>query len=116
MALHHCGCAGRWGVCGTCGRYTFTNNEPELHQRTIHARFTLETFPVRFLNWDGTQDVPYGEAAEAPEAPNRPFHTFLCWDRDFSKITRPVDEMTKQGKTIWAQGHKKQPHGFAVGL
>ena len=39
----------------------------------------------------------------------------LCWDRDFSKITRPVDEMTKQGKTIWAQGHKR-PHGFAVGL
>lgn len=73
---------------------------------------------MRFLNWDGTQDVPYGEAAEAPEAPNRPFHTFLCWDRDFSKITRPVDEMTKQGKTIWAQGHKKQPHAlpWAVAL
>lgn len=80
---------------GPVERYTFTNETPGYTSHTIHVRFALETFPVRFLDWDGTvlstQDVPYGEAAEAPEAPTRPFHTFLCWDRDFSKITSPMD-------------------------
>ncbi len=80
---------------GAVTEYTFTNEAAGRSSHTIEARFALETFTVRFLDWDGsvlsTQQVAWGEAATAPEAPTRALHTFLCWDTDFSAITQPTD-------------------------
>ncbi|MBQ7870691.1 MAG: S8 family serine peptidase, partial [Oscillospiraceae bacterium] len=62
---------------------------------TITANYTLNTYVVRFLDWDGTvlseQTVSYGFAAEAPANPERARYTFLCWDTDFSRIVRDTD-------------------------
>ncbi len=49
------------------------------------------TYTVTFLDWDGTvlssQIVTTGEAATAPEVPQRENYDFIGWDKDFSNIT-----------------------------
>ena len=68
----------------------FTNVQADV---TITATYILSkiTYTVTFLDHDGTvlksQIVTTGEAAEAPEDPEREFYTFLGWDKDFSNIT-----------------------------
>ncbi|MBQ4568933.1 MAG: InlB B-repeat-containing protein [Ruminococcus sp.] len=52
---------------------------------------TLNKYSVTFNDFDGTQlstqQVEYGTAATAPEAPTREGYTFKEWDKDFSNIT-----------------------------
>ncbi|MBQ2943725.1 MAG: InlB B-repeat-containing protein, partial [Ruminococcus sp.] len=48
------------------------------------------TYSVTFIDDSGkfiaTQQVAYGEAAKAPEIPEREGYTFIKWDKDFSAI------------------------------
>ncbi|MCR5781172.1 MAG: InlB B-repeat-containing protein [Clostridia bacterium] len=50
---------------------------------------------VTFLDWDGTllskQFVEYGKGAVTPAAPERDGHTFLKWDKDYSKLTENTE-------------------------
>ena len=65
----------------------------------ITAKYTeagkVETFKIRFLNYDGTvlseQVVNKGAAAVAPANPSREGFTFSKWDKDFSNITANMD-------------------------
>lgn len=58
---------------------------------TVTALYTTNSYTVFFTDWDGTvlktQEVPYGEGAQAPEAPTREGHAFLGWSTDFSCVT-----------------------------
>lgn len=61
---------------------------------TIQALYTTNRCTVFFTDWDGTvlktQEVSYGEAAQAPDAPIREGHTFTGWSQDFSRITESL--------------------------
>lgn len=65
----------------------------------ITAKYTeagkVETFKIRFLNYDGTvlseQVVNKAAAAVAPANPSREGFTFSKWDKDFSNITANMD-------------------------
>ena len=58
---------------------------------TATASFTIKSFVVTFLDYDGTvlssQSVNYGSAAKAPADPTRDGYAFKGWDTDFSNIT-----------------------------
>ncbi|MBR4565205.1 MAG: leucine-rich repeat protein [Paludibacteraceae bacterium] len=61
----------------------------------IMASFTVKTFLVSFLDWDGSvlksAMVNYNESAEAPEnEPEREGYTFAGWDGDFSSVTEDL--------------------------
>ena len=61
----------------------------------IMASFTVKTFLVSFLDWDGSvlksTMVNYNESAEAPEnEPERDGYTFVGWDGDFSSVTEDL--------------------------
>ena len=61
----------------------------------IMASFTVKTFLVSFLDWDGSvlksTMVNYNESAEAPEnEPERDGYTFAGWDGDFSSVTEDL--------------------------
>ena len=51
----------------------------------------LPVFTVTFKDWDGSvlneQQVSYGQAASAPNDPERTGYTFTGWDVDFTSIT-----------------------------
>ena len=51
----------------------------------------LPVFTVTFKDWDGSvldeQHVSYGQAATAPDDPERTGYTFTGWDVDFTSIT-----------------------------
>ena len=51
----------------------------------------LPVFTVTFKDWDGSvldeQQVSYGQAASAPDDPERTGYTFTGWDVDFTSIT-----------------------------
>jgi uncharacterized repeat protein (TIGR02543 family) len=55
----------------------------------------VETFTVRFLDWDdtvlSTQIVVEGEDAQAPVDPVRTGYAFVGWDKDYTNITEDVD-------------------------
>ncbi len=57
----------------------------------IYAKWTVNTYTVKFDDWDGTvlktQKVQYGKAAAAPEDPARTGYTFTGWNRGFDKVT-----------------------------
>ena len=57
----------------------------------VYAVTYTKCFDVIFQDWDDTilsrQRVPYGEAAEAPEEPERPGYTFIGWSKEFDEVT-----------------------------
>ena len=77
--------------------YTFIAWTPSIVPVTGDATYTanfgesLRTYTVTFLDKDGkvieVQDVPYGEAAVAPEAPEVDGYTFTGWDKQFDNVT-----------------------------
>jgi len=60
---------------------------------TVKATYTqtVNKYTVTFKNWDGSeynvQQVEYGSAAQAPEAPTREGYVFIGWDKEFTNIT-----------------------------
>lgn len=58
---------------------------------TVTALYAVKTCTVFFTDWDGTvlktQEVSYGEAAEAPQAPSREGYTFTGWSGDYTNVT-----------------------------
>ncbi|MGI5918819.1 MAG: InlB B-repeat-containing protein, partial [Christensenellales bacterium] len=58
------------------------------------ATYALNRFTVTFVNYDGsvlgTDRVPYGGAATAPEVPGREGHTFTGWDTPFDNVTDDI--------------------------
>ena len=58
---------------------------------TVTALYAVKTCTVFFTDWDGTvlktQEVSYGEDAEAPQAPSREGYTFTGWSGDYTNIT-----------------------------
>ena len=61
---------------------------------TLSAKFTINVYSVRFLDWNGTEikgeSVEYQSAATAPADPTREGYTFMGWDKDFSKVTEDM--------------------------
>jgi predicted outer membrane repeat protein len=62
---------------------------------TLYAQWALNTFTVRFLDFDGTElkseTVSYGSDATAPSDPTREGYTFTGWDKDFTNVTTDID-------------------------
>ena len=58
---------------------------------TVTALYAVKTCTVFFTDWDGTvlktQEVSYGEDAEAPQAPSREGYTFTGWSGDYTNVT-----------------------------
>ena len=77
--------------------YTFTGWSPAdfsniTSDLTVTAQYTIQTFTVSFVDWDGAklradQIVTYGESATAPANPIRQGYNFTGWDKDFSSVT-----------------------------
>lgn len=57
----------------------------------INARYTVNYYPVGFLNYDGTllseQSIAYNQAAMEPNVPTRGGYTFIGWTADIEHIT-----------------------------
>lgn len=80
--------------------YTFIGWDKEFTSITenvdINAVYQINTYLVRFLDWDGQllkqQNVEYKSAATPPTyIPVREGYTFNGWDLDYSSITAPLD-------------------------
>ena len=58
---------------------------------TVTALYAVKTCTVFFTDWNGTvlktQEVSYGEDAEAPQAPSREGYTFTGWSGDYTNVT-----------------------------
>ena len=58
---------------------------------TVTALYAVKTCTVFFTDWDGTvlktQEVSYGEDAEAPQTPAREGYTFTGWSGDYTNVT-----------------------------
>ncbi len=75
--------------------YTFTGWDKEFsnitQDLTVTAQYSVNTYIVTFVDYDGTiietQEVEYGNSANAPSDPTRAGYSFLHWDTDFSKVT-----------------------------
>ncbi|HZK28781.1 MAG TPA: InlB B-repeat-containing protein, partial [Clostridia bacterium] len=77
--------------------YTFNGWLPDIpsdmpaKDMTLTAQWTVRTYQVIFLNWDGTplstEAVPYGGTATPPAAPTRKGYTFTGWSQDYNNIT-----------------------------
>ena len=70
----------------------YTNIQADLD---VNATYTINTYTVRFLDWNGTvlktQTVEHGAAATAPADPTREGYTFTGWDVAFNNITADLD-------------------------
>ncbi len=64
---------------------------PILGDITVKAEWEIKIFSVQFVDQNDKilkeEDVPYGGAATAPEAPAIEHYTFSAWDADFSVVT-----------------------------
>ena len=75
--------------------YTFTGWDVDFTDITgdlvVTAQYDINTYTVTFKDWDGSvldeQQVSYGQAASAPNDPERTGYTFTGWDVDFTSIT-----------------------------
>ena len=80
-------------------RYTFEGWDADFSEVTadldVTAVYAINTFTVRFLDWDGTelssQSVERDAAAVAPSVPGRDGYSFTGWDTDFSAVTEDLD-------------------------
>ena len=62
----------------------------------ITATYTINTYTVRFVDWDGTQigsdqTVEFESAASAPDNPEREGYDFTGWSSDYSSVTSDLD-------------------------
>lgn len=61
----------------------------------IHAQYTIKTYTVRFLDWNGTvldiQTINHGSNATPPPNPTRDGYTFSGWSGSYTNITSDVD-------------------------
>ena len=61
---------------------------------TAVASYIRNGYTVTFVDYDGTvlgtDGVLYGEAAQAPEDPEREGYMFTGWDRPFDEVLRRV--------------------------
>ena len=68
-----------------------TSAAPILGDVTAKAEWEIKVFSVQFVDQNDeilkTEEVPYGSAATAPEAPSVEHYTFSVWDADFSVVT-----------------------------
>ena len=62
---------------------------------TVTALYSIWTYTVRFLDWDGTElkseTVEWHGAATPPEDPTREDYVFRAWVGDFSDVTQNAD-------------------------
>ena len=75
--------------------YMIANNSNFISVTEIDLSDSQYKFAVTFVNMDGevlsTQNIAYGDAAVAPEAPAMEGYIFIGWDKEFGCIT---DAMT----------------------
>lgn len=61
----------------------------------IHAQYTIKTYTVRFLDWNGTvldtQTINHGSNATPPPNPTRNGYTFSGWSGSYTNVTADVD-------------------------
>ncbi len=61
---------------------------------TVTAQYQRNVYKVTFVDWDdrvlAVVETAHGEAAAAPNAPNRTDYTFVRWDADFSNVTKDM--------------------------
>ena len=61
----------------------------------IHAQYTIKTYTVRFLDWNGTvldtQTINHGSNATPPPNPSRVGYTFTGWSGNYTNVTANVD-------------------------
>lgn len=61
----------------------------------LYAKWEIQTFTVRFLDWDNTelkrQVVNYGANATPPTNPTRVGYTFSKWDKEYINIIKNID-------------------------
>ncbi|MEN3157057.1 InlB B-repeat-containing protein [Alkalimonas sp. NCh-2] len=82
-------------------RYTFAGWNPAFPESmpasdtTLTAHWELNTFTVRFLDWDETLlqvlQIPDGEAVVLPLLPEREGFRFIGWSEDLGSITSDLD-------------------------
>ena len=65
----------------------------------IHAQYTIKTYTVRFLDWNGTvldtQTINHGSNATPPPNPTRDGYTFSGWSGNYTNVTADVDIIAK---------------------
>ncbi|MCT7944743.1 InlB B-repeat-containing protein [Shewanella septentrionalis] len=78
----------REGYTFTGWDVSFTNVTSAL---TVAAQYRQNVYAVTFVDAEGqllsSQQIPHGQTATAPAAPEREGYTFTGWDVDFSKVT-----------------------------
>ncbi len=83
---------------------------------TAQYEMHINTYTVRFVDWDGTllaerSDVEYGSSAQPPQNnPTRDGYIFNGWDKDYTVIT-PVEP---SGSTIIITAQYVQDKGYTV--
>ena len=68
----------------------------------IHAQYTIKTYTVRFLDWNGTvldtQTINHGSNATPPPNPTRVGYTFSGWSGNYTNVTANVDIIAQYTK------------------
>ena len=68
----------------------------------IHAQYTIKTYTVRFLDWNGTvldtQTINHGSNATPPPNPTRDGYTFSGWSGNYTNVTTDVDIIAQYTK------------------
>ena len=86
--------------------YDFTGWSPSYDtvtgNMTVVAEYTIQTFTVTFVNFDGTvidtQTVDWNTGATAPEVPQRDGFEFTGWDRAFDPVTSDITVTAQFGE------------------
>lgn len=75
---------------GWSGDYTNVTED-----KVITAQYTIKTYTVRFLDWNGTvldtQTINHGSNATPPPNPTRDGYTFSGWSGNYTNVTADVD-------------------------
>ena len=82
---------------GWSGNYTNVTEN-----RVITAQYTIKTYTVRFLDWNGTvldtQTINHGSNATPPPNPTRDGYTFSGWSGNYTNVTADVDIIAQYTK------------------